>query len=484
MEVQDYQLYWVLIDNANICLINRQYKSAINVYSSVIEKLESDLTSTSSSNIGMGLDTGPLLMKFRAYSHRAETILQMKDSDPAMAAKDTCIALDLLTIVPADGDGKELQSLLIPGEAGACRARKERALDMMKKTEGSSTSSEKNHDLDSNQSSSKTIDTVKKDSHSVKTTHTGTVNKDKTRVSSAVKVEATKESSSVSNNKRSSALTCPKYQYYQNENVMTIAILEPNVKPQHLQVDFGLDTINVVLEKSSANSTGESTAATTSSTSASTSFTVISNTRTLFDAIDVGKCKITYKEEKVLIKLRKRHKHEWHDLFGSGASQEDKDKYGDKEDKIKKSEKKGEMDTTNVAQKGRDNTADDDKTTGPTNAGRMTSSHDSNNKPTRPYASDKDWNAIDRQLAQEEANEKPEGEEAINSLFQSIYKNADPDTRRAMIKSFQTSGGTCLSTNWNEVQQTDYEDPKHRQAPKGSEWKNWEGDRLPQKDDD
>ena len=49
-----------------------------------------------------------------------------------------------------------------------------------------------------------------------------------------------------------------------------------------------------------------------------------------------------------------------------------------------------------------------------------------------------------------------------------------------MVKSFQTSGGTVLSTNWGEVAAKDYE--KERQAPKGQEWKNWEGDRLPQKD--
>ena len=50
-----------------------------------------------------------------------------------------------------------------------------------------------------------------------------------------------------------------------------------------------------------------------------------------------------------------------------------------------------------------------------------------------------------------------------------------------MIKSYQTSCGTVLSTNWNEVSQKNYEE--ERQAPKGMEWKNWEGDRLPQTDD-
>ena len=32
-----------------------------------------------------------------------------------------------------------------------------------------------------------------------------------------------------------------------------------------------------------------------------------------------------------------------------------------------------------------------------------------------------------------------------------VPQQADEDTRRAMVKSYQTSGGTVLSTNWDEV---------------------------------
>jgi suppressor of G2 allele of SKP1 len=41
-----------------------------------------------------------------------------------------------------------------------------------------------------------------------------------------------------------------------------------------------------------------------------------------------------------------------------------------------------------------------------------------------------------------------------------------------MIKSYQTSGGTTLSTNWDEVEKTDYES-KLDDAPQGMEKKKW-----------
>ncbi|KAI9599246.1 SGS domain-containing protein [Syncephalis fuscata] len=74
------------------------------------------------------------------------------------------------------------------------------------------------------------------------------------------------------------------------------------------------------------------------------------------------------------------------------------------------------------------------------------------------------WDKVVRETEQD----KEAGGDEVNQLFQQIYANADPDTRRAMIKSFTESGGTSLSTNWEEVghKQVDVVPPEGMEARK------------------
>ncbi|XP_029188387.2 protein SGT1 homolog A-like [Acropora millepora] len=82
----------------------------------------------------------------------------------------------------------------------------------------------------------------------------------------------------------------------------------------------------------------------------------------------------------------------------------------------------------------------------------------------------KDWDKVAAQIAKEEKDEKLEGDAALNQLFQQIYGDGSEEVRKAMNKSFVESGGTVLSTNWDEVKRG-HVDCK---PPDGMEWKTWE----------
>ena len=87
-----------------------------------------------------------------------------------------------------------------------------------------------------------------------------------------------------------------------------------------------------------------------------------------------------------------------------------------------------------------------------------------------PSSSGKDWNKIGAEIDRDFEEDKPEGEAALNQMFQKIYADADDDTKRAMNKSFQESGGTCLSTNWKDIKKG----PVEVKPPDGMEFKKWD----------
>ncbi|KAI1206882.1 SGS-domain-containing protein [Annulohypoxylon truncatum] len=71
----------------------------------------------------------------------------------------------------------------------------------------------------------------------------------------------------------------------------------------------------------------------------------------------------------------------------------------------------------------------------------------------------------------EDVDDDGEDEDSdVNSFFQDLYRNANPDSKRAMMKSFVESNGTSLSTNWAEAQSKTYK----AQPPDGAEVKKWD----------
>ncbi len=87
--------------------------------------------------------------------------------------------------------------------------------------------------------------------------------------------------------------------------------------------------------------------------------------------------------------------------------------------------------------------------------------------PSYPTSSKKkiDWSKFD----EEESDKEQEGDPALK-FFQSLYANADEDTKRAMMKSYVESNGTSLSTDWSKVGKNKVKTV----APDGTEVKEWD----------
>jgi len=61
------------------------------------------------------------------------------------------------------------------------------------------------------------------------------------------------------------------------------------------------------------------------------------------------------------------------------------------------------------------------------------------------------WDKVATDEIKKYGDDKLEGDAALNKVFQDIYANGSDEQKRAMMKSFVESGGTVLSTNWDEV---------------------------------
>ena len=104
--------------------------------------------------------------------------------------------------------------------------------------------------------------------------------------------------------------------------------------------------------------------------------------------------------------------------------------------------------------------------------------------PTSSKSGPKNWDKVANDLSKKPKKDTKEGEDGASddagiedeegdpttNFFKTLYKGADPDTQKAMMKSYQESNGTALSTNWADVSKGKVETT----PPDGMEAKKWD----------
>lgn len=199
----------------------------------------------------------------------------------------------------------------------------------------------------------------------------------------------------------------PRYDWYQTSSDVYINIMVKKLKKEEISVSFGENEVTVDIHQEGG---------------LSCSLLIL-----LAHAVVEGKCSFKVLSSKIELKMRKAEGLQWSTLETTPRETQKDPQKAEKEE--------------------------------PVHHKYPSSSHYTRN-----------WDKLVAEVKAEEKEEKPEGDAALNKLFQKIYGDGSDEVKKAMNKSFMQSGGTVLSTNWQEVGKEEVA----VKPPDGMEWKKYE----------
>lgn len=189
-----------------------------------------------------------------------------------------------------------------------------------------------------------------------------------------------------------------KIDWYQNNDTVTVNVMAKGVAKESVNIDFTKDTLSVSFPITGSSSTYDYSLEPT------------------YASIDASQSKFRVLSTKIEITMKKASPGvKWHTLEG------DHDVKADEENKPA-------IPSHILNSKSQQETAPAYPTSSKTGA--------------------KNWDKL-ASLDLDE-NDEIEGDETSH-FFKKLYKDAGPEAQRAMMKSYQESGGTVLSTDWSQV---------------------------------
>ncbi|KAM0561585.1 hypothetical protein ACHAPJ_002753 [Fusarium lateritium] len=190
----------------------------------------------------------------------------------------------------------------------------------------------------------------------------------------------------------------------------------------------------------------------------------------LWGEIDTEASTYRVTPNKVELSLKKKTPGKWKQLKGEGTDAAPDAADAEEAEKLKvlKEARKKAMDASDApAEAAPTAPAQEKPAASAEDKGNAPATSEDPSKPTPSYPSSsrtgpKNWDNIGEDIDSDE-------EKDVNVFFKKLFKGANPEQQRAMMKSFTESNGTSLSTDWNDVKDRKVETV----PPEGVEAKKW-----------